>query len=237
MNSIRLTQSLWVPAALAAIVTLAACGNDNDDRGAGPALIQHSKGDGFAGTLVDDPPLRPAHVVLRDTQGERYVVSGRSPGRATALFFGFTRCGDVCPTTMADLAAAKRALPTDLAQKVDVLFVSVDPRRDTPRVLRRWLDRFGPGFIGLRGSIQQVHRVERSLFADVSAVDAADGHDYNRGQEARRHSHRPDVAGEYEVSHSGSVYIFGPRGESLLYSGGTTVGEYTRDLTRLLRRS
>ena len=239
MNLLRAVKLRAGPAVLAVLpvtVTLAACGTDNTGgRGAAPAVIQHSKGDGFVGTLVD-PPLIPAPVVLRDTKGEPYEVSRRSPGRATALFFGFTNCDDVCPTTMADLAAAKRALPTHLAQRVDVLFISVDPRRDTPRVLQRWLERFDPGFTGLRGSVQRVHRVERSLYADGSVKSPTGGH-HDRGQDVPSHGHGSSNDVGYEVSHSGSVYVFGPRGESLLYSGGTTVGEYTQDLTRLLRRS
>ena len=92
-----------------------------------------------------------------------------------------------------------------------------------------------PGFLGLRGSVQQVHRVERSLYADLS-VKTATGRHHNRGQDVPRHGHGSNSDPGYEVSHSGSVYVFGPRGETLLYSGGTTVGEYTQDLTRLLRR-
>ena len=75
----------------------------------------------------------------------------RPAAQITALFLGDTHCPDVCPTTMADLAAAKRLLPTRITDRLKVVFVTEDPRRDTSSVLRAWLDGFDPTFVGLIG--------------------------------------------------------------------------------------
>lgn len=157
--------------------------------------------DGYAGQLVADPPLRPADVVLRDTHGRRCHLGRFRTETVTALFFGFTDCDDVCPTTMADLAAARRALPAALASRVEVVFVTVDPCRDTLQVLDRWLGRFDAGFVGLRGTLGLVHRAERSLYSAQSSVEQpTGGRDHHAGP-----SHSSTGHGETEVSHSGSV--------------------------------
>ncbi|MEP6817447.1 MAG: SCO family protein [Marmoricola sp.] len=208
----------------------------------------HTKDDGFVGTVVKDPPLKPADVVLRDTQGQPYHLARNSPAKVTVLYFGFTRCNDVCPTTMADLAAARRAMPSAVAHRVQVVFVTVDPRRDTPRVLEVWLNRFDPSFVGLRGPTALVHEAERSLYADPSAIEPPGGghHQAAQGQDGRGQVGQGQVgqgrggstgAGDYEVSHSGSVYVFGPGDTSLLYSGGTTATQYARDFAKLLKVS
>jgi len=224
-------------ATLLAASVLAACGTaaPNDQTTGAAALVERDK-DGLNGTLVD-PPLRLAGVTLRDTGGNRVRLNELVPSKATVLFFGFTHCDDVCPTTMADLASARRALPPALANRVHVVFVTVDPRRDTPSVLRTWLDQFDTQTIGLRGPTALVNQAERSLYADQStkvqaepsAQAQADGH---------HHEHAPGSSAtsgtDYQMNHSGSVYVFGPDGETVLYSGGTTVGQYAADLTRLL---
>ena len=232
---VSMTRSTLVSLVLAATTTgLVACGTDTSRDGtAAPATVTTGD-DGYAGTLVADPPMRPADVVLRDGLGAPHPLDRVGGDGVTALFFGFTHCDDVCPTTMADLAAARRALPTALAQRVEVAFVTVDPRRDTAPVLDRWLGRFDPSFVGLRGPMAQVHQLEDSLYAAQSAVEEPTG--------GPGHHHGDSDGGSggadgYEVSHSGSVYVFGPGGRSLVYTGGTTPAEYAADFTRLLGSS
>lgn len=233
-RSLKLRSGLAMLTVVAATSALVACGTGHrDDSGGGAAAIVHTKDDGFVGTVVTDPPLQPADVVLRDTQNQPYHLARPSPARVTVLFFGFTHCNDVCPTTMADLAAARRALPSALAQRVEVVFVTVDPRRDTPRVLKHWLGQFDPDFVGLRGPIAIVHEAERSLYADPSTIEPPAAGDHHAGQVQGQCGSSPG-AGDYGVSHSRSVYVFGPGDTSLLYSGGTTVTQYARDFTRLL---
>lgn len=109
-------------------------------------------------------PIHPAlpHVALRDTRGQR-VDPGADAGPAvTVLFTGYTHCADVCPTTMADVAAALRQDPS-LQRAVRVLFVSTDPRRDTGPRIRAWLDGFDRSFVGLRGTLAQVRTLSVAL--------------------------------------------------------------------------
>lgn len=226
----RTRSTLAVIVWAAATVALGACGTDGD-RDASAAVTMRTADDGYAGRLVADPPMRPASVVLRDTHGRAYPLDRVGQVEVVALFFGFTRCGDVCPTTMADLAAARRSLPASLAQRVEVVFVTVDPRRDTRQVLDRWLDRFDPRFVGLRGPLALVHQAEDSLYAAQSSVDRPTGGDDHHHSGS---SESPSRRDGYEVSHSGSVYVFAPGGRSLLYTGGTTAPEYAADFTRLL---
>lgn len=225
--------------ATVAAVALTACGSDTPGQQGGAVAVVEKDKDGLNGTMVD-PPLKLADVTLRDTNGKTTRLADFEPNKATALFFGFTNCDDVCPTTMADLAAARRALPADLADRVEVVFVSVDPGRDTPAVLRTWLDQFDTTTVGLRGPTTLVNRAEKSLYADQStkakgdstASPQADGHQHEHAADSS-----PKPEGDYEVNHSGSVYVFGPNGETVLYSGGTTPDQYAADFKRLLDAS
>ena len=113
---------------------LTACSGQDQGRSESPVAVVEAN-NGFNGTLID-PPLRPANVVLKDTHGTQFNLARLAPDKVTALFFGFTNCDDVCPTTMADLASARRSLPPSLAGKVTVLFVTVDPIETRPRCSR-----------------------------------------------------------------------------------------------------
>ena len=219
-----------VIAALLGVVGLTACSGNNNTRTDRPAVVVEAD-DGFNGTLID-PPLRPAGVVLTDTRGAQFNPARLAPDKVTALYFGFTNCDDVCPTTMADLATGRRALPKALAEKVTVIFVTVDPKRDTPTVLEEWLGRFDPDFIGLTGPLEHIHQLERSLYLPESgkgsptAEHTSDDHedDHERAKDGT----------DYEVDHSGSVYLFGPGDKLVLHSGGTTPRQYADDFTHLL---
>ena len=229
-----MTGTRWPSRGASLVLTaalLGGCGG-TDTRAGSPAAEVHGRDDGYTGTLVADPALRPARVTLHDTAGRRWEAARLGSDTVTALFFGFTHCDDVCPTTMADLAAARRSLPPEVASRVRVVFVTVDPRRDTATVLRRWLDRFDTEFVGVRGPVRSVHRLEDSLYAAPSAKEHVVGD----------HAHS-DPAGEspepgsYEVSHTGSVYLFAPGGVSVVHTGGTTVAGYAADLARMVRGS
>lgn len=215
----------------------AGCGSGGPER---PAAVAAAS-DGYHGTVVD-PPLAVAPVTFRDTDGNAVRLDRMTtePESATAVFFGFTHCNDVCPTTMADLAAARRALAPDLARRLQLVFVTVDPKRDTVPVLRTWLHRFDPSIAGLRGPVRLVHRAEDSLFASQSSrsVMAPSGSSAGATKDpSEEHVHEGTDAdlGDYEVDHTSIVYPFGPDGESLIYTGGATATAYTADFERLLR--
>ena len=98
---------------------------------------------------------------LPDTSGRvRHLADFR--GKAVVLFFGFTHCPDVCPTTLADLAGVVKTLGPD-AERVQVLFVTVDPERDTPDQLAQYVRAFDPRFIALRGDAAATQRVAKEF--------------------------------------------------------------------------
>jgi protein SCO1 len=183
----------------------------------------------FAGTVLEPPIPRP-DLTLLDTAGRPFDLSDRPADEVTVLFFGYTHCGDLCPTTMADLAAAGRLLPQPIRDAVQVVFVSEDPARDTPDVLREWLDGYDPDFVGLRGGNEATKRALRELYqTETRRIE--------RPTPAIRHQHRadPDGHGDYGLEHGGTVYAFGPGGRSVIYTGGTTPRQYAEDFTKLTR--
>ncbi len=103
-----------------------------------------------AGALASD-------FTLTDQDGKPYTLSAQR-GHPVALFFGYAHCPDVCPTTLAALARAKRKLGPAAAD-FDVVLVTVDPKRDSPAVLKRYVHLFDPSFIGLTGSAAQLDPV------------------------------------------------------------------------------
>ena len=201
------------------LVLLTACGATPLARVAGGPAALH-------GTEIGDVIARPA-LALTDTGGAPFDLAARAPGELTAVFFGYTRCPDLCPTTMADLAAARRSLGAADRDRVRVVFVTEDPVTDTPPVLRAWLDRFDPSFVGLVGGDGRTGQVLDALKAPRTSVlpthDApgAPPHTHTDGQGAT-------------VEHAGSVYAF-RGGRVVVYTGGTTAPEYAEDFRALLR--
>ncbi|HDZ56752.1 MAG TPA: redoxin domain-containing protein [Pseudomonas xinjiangensis] len=153
---------------------------------------------------------------LTDENG-RTVSADDYRGKPTLLFFGFTNCPDVCPTTLAQLASASQQLDEELREDLQVLFVSVDPERDSPQTLRRYTDVFGPQFIGLTG--------------DKAALDALTRRystTYSYGEE--------DQSGNYDVSHSGAVFVFNRHGDvRLLIRATDPMDAVAADLRRLFK--
>lgn len=116
------------------------------------------------------PPNPQPSLVLTDTDGTSYDVKARGAGKVTLVYFGYTHCPDVCPTTMADIAQALRESTAPVREKVTVVFVTVDPHRDSRSALRSWLDEFDPSFVGLRGTLPQVIAAQRAANLPVSKV-------------------------------------------------------------------
>jgi protein SCO1 len=185
---------------------------------------------GLHGTVLD-PPLPAPSQALEDTDGRPFSIADQANTHVTVLFFGYIHCPDVCPSTMADLAAARRKLPTPLRQKVTVVFVTEDPKRDTPAMLRTWLDRFDPSFIGLIGGNATSKAMLNQLYLPETQL--------NPTPEKRvRHpsGHKHDQDSEYGIDHSGAVYAFTARPQaSVIYTGGTTAAEYAADFTRMVQ--
>jgi len=144
------------------------------------------------------------------------VTAEDSEGSVRLLYFGFTSCPDVCPTTLAKLQTAIRQLPESHRDDITTLFVSVDPERDTPERLASYVEFFGERIVGLTGdepALRKLSKRYRTTF----------GYD------------EPDDEGNYNVSHSSAVYVFDRTGEArLLLRSDLTPQQISDDLERLV---
>ena len=149
-------------------------------------------------TRFNAPPVLHAGTVLPEPRplGEFSLVDqrGRPFGRAalehrwSLVFTGFTHCPDLCPTTLAFLASLRSRVPGD---ELQIVFVSVDPERDTPRKIASYLAHFDPGFIGITGARAEIERFTKALgLAQVR---------------------NPGVGGEYTVDHSAALVLIDPK--------------------------
>ncbi|WP_233492297.1 SCO family protein [Blastococcus sp. TF02A-30] len=164
--------------ALAAGLVLSGCGGSSGadadgghDHSGGVADVEGPQDD-YAGLDLAEPYRRPSFT-LTDTTGAPYDFRAATAGRPTLLFFGYTECPDVCPTTMADVAVALRTVDPAIAEQVQLVFVTTDPGTDTPEVLGEYLGRFDAdlpvGFVGLTGTEDEV--VQAQLAAGVPQAE------------------------------------------------------------------
>lgn len=155
---------------------------------------------GWAGQEGADDAAEVSSIVSRyllmDTKG-RAVSNEDFPGRFQLISFGYTFCPDICPTTLAEMALVMDKLG-EKAARLQPIFVTVDPERDTPEVMRRYTEFFHPAIIGLTGSPELVRR-------------AAD-HFKVRYEKYREPGAEPD---KYSVDHSAGMYLLGPDGRFL----------------------
>lgn len=128
----------------------------------------------FRGTELDRPMEKP-DLALTDTSGQAYDFKARTAGKVTLLYFGYTHCPDVCPTTMADVARALTKLKPEDRANVNVVFVTTDPERDTGPELRQWLDAFDPSFTGLTGSFETIQAAAKSVGVPIEPPVVKDG--------------------------------------------------------------
>ena len=137
-------------------------------------------------------------------------------GKAVVVFFGFTHCPDVCPTTLADMAQVVRQLGAD-GERVQVLFVTVDPERDTQEVLAKYVPAFNPRFLGLRGDLDATRAVAKEFKVYFEK--------------------RPgETPGAYSVDHSAQAYVIDPQGRLRLFVRHERIAEdLAPDLRALLQ--
>ncbi len=154
---------------------------------------------------------------LKDPEGAvRTLADFR--GKAVVLFFGYTQCPDVCPTTLSTLAQAMKLLGAD-ADRVQVLFVTIDPARDTPALLAQYVPAFDPRFLGLWGDAGATARTAKEFKILYEKVPGA-------------------TPGSYTMDHSAGTYVFDPQGRLRLYVAyGQGAEVYAHDLRILLRGS
>ena len=155
---------------------------------------------------------------LTGTSGDT-VTAEQTDGNIRLLFFGFTSCPDICPATLQKLSRAVKDLPTELRKDTQIVFVSVDPQRDTPERIDSYVSFFSDRAIGLTGeepALRELSKRYRTTF----------GYD------------EPDADGNYNVSHSGAVYVFDREGKArLLIRPELSVEDIRMDLVALAEES
>ena len=162
------------------------------------------------GFVLPSPNALPDFSLLDQTGGQVNAESFR--GQWDLVFFGFTNCPDICPTTLQVLANAKRELiDSGAATLPRIVLVSVDPERDTPELLGQYVDYFGEGNLGVTGTLE-----------GIKTLTAALGIYFEKS---------PTESGDYGVDHSAAVLVINPDGEfSALFSAPHLVASYVHDL-------
>ena len=208
---------LALAAVLIPIPLIGACRRDAGD--APPADAREAR-TGFRGVTLGTPIARPSFT-LHDTDGRPFDFARETEGRVALLFFGYTHCPDVCPLHMANIAAVLAKMPYDERQQVRTVFVTTDPERDTPQVIRAWLDQFDTSFVGLTGDAATVDRLQLSLGLRPAQREPMPG---------------ATDSSAYLVGHAAQVIAFGSDGPARsLYPFGTRQEDWANDLPRLAR--
>jgi protein SCO1 len=137
-------------------------------------------------------------------------------GKVVVVFFGFAQCPDVCPTTMAELAEVKKMLGKD-GDKLQAIFITVDPERDTPEVLKAYMANFDPSFLALRGTLDETAATAKHFKTYFKKVDGK-------------------TPGSYTMDHSAGSYVFDTQGRVRLYTRyGSGAAALADDIKLLLK--
>jgi protein SCO1/2 len=195
---------LWVGIASLAVIAVAIS-----------LAILFAKPPSFNGTSYNEPyPIAP-QIELTKLDGETFRLSDQK-GKIVLLFFGYTSCPDVCPTTLAELNAVMGDLGNK-AESVEVVFVSVDPERDTPEKIQKYVEHFNPGFVGLSGSVEELQNIwtNYGVYREKAESDSALG---------------------YIVNHTARTYLIDADGNlRLSYGFQTPVKDIVSDIKTLLK--
>lgn len=190
---------LLLAAAAATILALGGCSQDGAPR--------------FASTDISGADFAKDFRLIDHTGAPRSLADYR--GRVVTLFFGYTQCPDVCPTSLAVMAQVAKELGDD-AKRVQVLFVTLDPERDTQAMLAQYVAQFDPSFVGLHGNAEQTRQVAQDF----------------RIVYERRDGPTPT---SYTLDHSAGTYVFDPQGRVRLYvRHGEPAASIAADLRLLL---
>jgi protein SCO1 len=194
------------------VLALVGCGSTGDD-GAAVSGITTSDHDGYNGILLDKPYAVPP-VTLTDTDGHPYDLAQQS--KRTLVFFGYTNCPDICQVVMSTIASAMARLSDAERAKLQVLFVTTDPARDTEKALRTYLDRFNPDFDGVTGPLARIDALGKPMGVYIK-----------KGQKL--------PSGGYEVDHTANVIsVRGGKGD-LVWTASTSQSDMAADLEKILK--
>ena len=153
-------------------------------------------------------------LALTDADGQPRTLADFK-GKVVLVFFGFTQCPDVCPTTLLELAAVKKSLGADGA-RVQGIFITVDPERDTPALLKAYLNNFGADFVALRGTAEETLATAKAFKVFYAKVPGS-------------------TEGNYTVDHTAASYVFDAQGRVRLFTRyGTGADALAQDIKQLL---
>ena len=214
----RRSKAAWLLAASAAsaILALAACKPSSSDS-AGAGAPGASAAEALHFNAVDITGAAYAkQLSLKDVDGKARSLE-EFKGKVVFLFFGYTQCPDVCPTTMSDLSAVRKKLGAD-GDRVQGVFVTVDPERDKPEVLKAYLAAMDPSFVGLHGSLAETEAAAKAFKVFYQKVEGREG--------------------GYTIDHTAGAFVFDPQGQVRLFVRyGMGVDALTADIKQLLSTS
>jgi protein SCO1/2 len=197
------------------ITLIAGCSSSSSAaRPTDPPIVAGWKG------LQPLPPTEKPDVTLTDTSGNPFDFRKETAGKVTILYLGYTHCPDICPVVMAQLGRVVDALPADVASKVQVIFITTDPDRDTPQVIRSWLDSFSTNLIGLTGGTDAIAATAKDLGLAVPTKEYIGD------------------SGDYDIEHSAVVWAFDAQDNlsHLQYTADTGAADFEHDILRLAQK-
>ena len=156
-------------------------------------------------------------LALPDVNGQPRTL-GDFKGKVTVVFFGYTQCPDVCPTTMTELAQVKKSLGAD-GDKLQAVFVTIDPERDTPEILKSYMASFDPSFVALRGTLEQTQAAAKEFKVYFAKVPGK-------------------TEGSYTMDHSAGAFVLDTKGNVRLFERyGAGADGLTADVKALIAQS
>ena len=194
---------------------LAACGGGSaSGNGVVSGLSAHDD-DGMAGAVLT-APYQWGEQRLTDSEDRPFDTRSSLKAPLTLVFFGYTKCPDICQAVMADITSAVSRLGSGDADRVDVWFVTTDPARDTPETLRTYLDRFSPSFEGVTGPLQDIVALARPVHVPIE-----------KGEKL--------PSGGYDVTHGTAILGVLPDGSvPILWTEGTSAAGMAEDFHTIL---
>jgi protein SCO1/2 len=175
-------------------------------------VVDLNANDGYAGALVDPGYPLPTQS-FTDTTGGDWTFAQGATRPVTLVFFGYTSCPDVCSAQLADLVAALRGVDPGVRSRTQIVWISVDPARDTPSVIRAYLDRFDKTIVGLDAPDPVIEQAAAQVGVALTG--------------------RTDLKAGYDVGHGAQIIGFGPGGVSVVWVPGTPVADMRADVARL----
>ena len=194
---------------------LVACGSGSGTESPEAKVTPGQLRGALPGRVVQAP-----NVTLPTIAGGSFNFALAASSKILMVYYGYTHCPDECPTSMADMATALRMSPDWVRRQVTVAFVTTDPKRDTPTVLRTWLDKFSPSFVGVTGTPKQIAAAQSAMHLPIAFAEKAP---------------KGSVVGKYSVSHFSAFVGYDRHGQAVvLYPSGMKPSDIAADLPLLV---